>query len=1268
MHMSHKKRASTAFKSMGAAGLAAATIVSGLSFGPVAANAASEAESSMLGKMVIYAPGNWGGYGIPSANSSTIPVINHASSEAGAAARVGDWFVPAVGSIGTIRPANVPNRCATASGSDDRVWLSDCNGSVSQKWEWTRNNGALRALGYTGPYSIALGRGTSEARLTTNAEVNPRRFVKLEELAATVESVDNVAGSAVVSGTATPKAKVTVGGTTVDVRDDGKWTVAVTGLSNGVNNLTAIQTFNNSEVDRKPVQVTIVAGGTLVGVDQGPVSLVRGQSTQVPFLLQNNETRSSMVGSATVTAPEGTTFTPGQSTVAVGYRSGSTGDFRPYSRLDLKDGTRSADGRTMTFTVNTDGGNMVAGEQYRYLLNVTPDEGAAAGSGQMAFVYSGDSSKGGYRATGKTTTNLEVAQRELTAAVDSIDHAAGSAVLKGTATPGATIVVGEQSATANEDGDWSLEITGLESGPNSVLVEQKIGNDTVDSKPVTITINDAAIVGQDGPAATLERGERTKVQAQFETKGDVSRPDAQVTFTAPEGTTFAEGQNTIEGSYKKPGDDWANRSATLTGGDLSMDGKTYTYTFKPTSSTWTLPDASLLRWDIDVVTPADAAEGTSSMTTKLEGTAVEGSFNASSSTRTTIESAEAPAPAPLVVTTPANDSVVDVKRPVFSGTGDEGATIEVRGKSGRLVATTTVKDGVWSVPASFDLNDNSYALDVFQKPLQGKESQTEVRFTIATNPLTTQLTANGRFNDEDLTKPAEIFGNATTGATVTVKDSLGNTVGTAEAVDGEYVIPVPPSFAHFGVNNFTVTQTKNDVTSDQEDVSLDYGMPAPVRISSPQNGDTVAKDGLTFTGTGDEGARIDVRGNVRAIATGTVTDGRWTAPVTLDLPNAIYDLRAVQTTKGGLTTQQPITITITDRTIADLTATAAFDRDDENLPAQVSGTAEPGATVTVRDEDGEVIDTAIANGGRYTITIPPSKAHFGVNEFAVTQTVNGKVSDPLTRTLDYGTPAAPVILTPNNGATVTNGSIRFTGTGATGAKLDMRGNTSSIGDTTIVDGAWTVDVTRQLTPNVYDLHALQTSKGGLTQRSNITVTIQDEQITELTAAGTFPDDVEQEAFISGAAQTGADVVVKEGTTVIKSVKAVDGEYTVQIPATVAGERTFTVTQTVKGNTSEPKTVTLDYGTPAALVVESPTDGSTVPADQVVFTGTGQPGGKVTLGGTVSRLGEANVNAQGNWTITVQRTLVPMDYALYTKQITDGNLIGADDVRTITVTQ
>jgi len=211
-----------------------------------------------------------------------------------------------------------------------------------------------------------------------------------------------------------------------------------------------------------------------------------------------------------------------------------------------------------------------------------------------------------------------------------------------------------------------------------------------------------------------------------------------------------------------------------------------------------------------------------------------------------------------------------------------------------------------------------------------------------------------------------------------------------------------------------------------------------------------------------------------------------------------------------------------------------------------------------------------------------------------------------------------------------------------------------------------VDVTRQLNPAVYDLHALQTSKGGLTQRVNITVTVRNEQITALTANGVFDRDVEQNAVVSGNAQTGADVIVREGTTIIESVKAVDGKYSVTIPATVAGVRTFTVTQTVNGTVSAPKTATLDYGTPADLVIETPGNGGTLRGDQVVFTGTGAPGAKVVLNGTVSRLGSATVNGQGAWTISVERTLTPQAYTLFTKQITKGNLNGPADQRTINV--
>ncbi|WP_433952673.1 Ig-like domain-containing protein [Curtobacterium flaccumfaciens] len=1021
-----------------------------------------------------------------------------------------------------------------------------------------------------------------------------------------------------------------------------------------------------------------------------------------------------------------------------------------------------------------------------------------------------------------------------------------SAVLQGTATPGARIEAKGQSTTADPTtGAWELTVNGLTDGANTINVVQKVDNNTVDNKDVSVTIVEGGgLLGVDQGPVGLERGETTKVPFVVENRVTRTNTKGSVVLTAPDGATFSE-QDTVQGSWRRVGNTaWnASTSIPLSNGRLSNDNTTLTFDVDWASER---PTDQQYRFMIDVAANEDAPEGSSSMDFDFTGTSSTNDFRAQGKTTTTVTDAETPAPDALVVTTPADDSTVDTKRPVFSGTGDEGATIEIRDADDNLIATTVVEDGAWSVPAAADLADGSYEFDVIQTPLTGAPSTEKVSFTVATNPLTTELTAVGAF-DDDVTKPATISGDATTGATVIVKDSLGNEVGRTEAVDGKYSIPVPPSFAHTGVNDFTVTQTKNDTTSPAKDVSLDYGMPAPIRITSPANGSTVQKQGLTFTGTGDEGARIDVRGSSRAIATGTVTDGVWNAPVTIDLSNNVYNLRAVQTTKGGLTTQAPITITITDEApvapltataafnatdenlpaaitgsanpgatvtvkdsngatigtatatngrytitipankahfgvndftvtqtvrgqvsapldrsldygnpaapviqtpangatvtngsirftgtgatgakldmrgntssvgdtkitdgawtvditrqlnpaiydlhalqtskggltqrvnitvtvvneapVAPLTATAAFNATDENLPAAITGSANPGATVTVKDSNGATIGTATATNGRYTITIPANKAHFGVNDFTVTQTVRGQVSAPLDRSLDYGNPAAPVIQTPANGATVTNGSIRFTGTGATGAKLDMRGNTSSVGDTKITDGAWTVDITRQLNPAIYDLHALQTSKGGLTQRVNITVTVRNEQITALTANGVFDRDVEQNAVVSGNAQTGADVIVREGTTIIESVKAVDGKYSVTIPATVAGVRTFTVTQTVNGTVSAPKTATLDYGTPADLVIETPGNGGTLRGDQVVFTGTGAPGAKVVLNGTVSRLGSATVNGQGAWTISVERTLTPQAYTLFTKQITKGNLNGPADQRTINV--
>ncbi|MFJ3379938.1 hypothetical protein ACIPJ2_05985 [Curtobacterium sp. NPDC090217] len=78
------------------------------------------------------------------------------------------------------------------------------------------------------------------------------------KLVAEIRSVDPVAKSAVIAGTATKGARVSIGGqgTVVDA-NTGTWSITVTGLSIGTNPLVAIQEINGIEYDRVPLSVVI---------------------------------------------------------------------------------------------------------------------------------------------------------------------------------------------------------------------------------------------------------------------------------------------------------------------------------------------------------------------------------------------------------------------------------------------------------------------------------------------------------------------------------------------------------------------------------------------------------------------------------------------------------------------------------------------------------------------------------------------------------------------------------------------------------------------------------------------------------------------------------------------------------------------------------------------------------------------------------------------------------------------------------------------------
>lgn len=882
MHMSHKKRASTAFKSIGAAGLAAATIVSGLSFGPAGAASASASANSIaaetpesLGKVPFYFQYGSGFAALSggSGNPTTGFMGNLQSYSTAAAAEAGAPRVTVYKfTDGGLTFKNDANKCVFMTEHDNDAWgkgigvatqnpsSSPCTLDkgifrISEAGQLTnvrygQSIGTLRSgsLGAVGQRMMMLG-GTGFEFPAVDKIVDES---EKKSLVAQVTRVNNIAKSAVLSGTATPGAKVSIGNQEVEAdKTSGAWSITVPNLTVGANELTVIQKVGGTEHDRKTVTATIVEGGTLVGVDQGPIDLERGVSTKVPFVVENRELRSGTKGSVTLDAPEGTTF-DGQTTVQGSWRVVGGTNWSSSASIPLTDGRLSNDDKTITFEVDWSSDRPV-NQQYRFMMDVTADDAAPAGSGAMEFTMPGTSSKGDFKAEGKTTTTIETAEVALDAKVESIDHAAKTAVISGTATPGATVSIGEQSVEADaETGAWSVTVRDLDEGANELTVTQKVGDRTIDDKDLTVTINSAAISGQDGAPVTLERDGDTSVEALFKTNGSISRPQGTVEFTAPEGTTFAAGQNTISGSYKVPGDDWKNTAMTLSNGVRSEDGTKYTYDFRTTTSTWNLPADSLMRWNIKVNTPATAEPSTGSMTTAFTGTAVEGSFNTTSTTATTIEGNRELAP--ITLTGPA--SVTPGVANTFTGTAEPGATFRVLNASGTQIVPGTHEvdeNGNWTFNRIVSNGAANFRF-VIEQTKNGQAVTSEL-FTIDATALAPVTVAT-----PDRVTPGVVNTFTGTGepdATYRVLNISGTQIvpGTLQInAQGNWtfnriVSNGAPNF------RFIIEQTKNGQTEKSELFTINAADLAPVTVANRSVTPGVVN---TFTGTGEPRATYRV--------------------------------------------------------------------------------------------------------------------------------------------------------------------------------------------------------------------------------------------------------------------------------------------------------------------------------------------------------------------------------------------------------------------------
>jgi outer membrane protein OmpA-like peptidoglycan-associated protein len=408
-----------------------------------------------------------------------------------------------------------------------------------------------------------------------------------------------------------------------------------------------------------------------------------------------------------------------------------------------------------------------------------------------------------------------------------------------------------------------------------------------------------------------------------------------------------------------------------------------------------------------------------------------------------------------------------------------------------------------------------------------------------------------------------------------------------------------------------------------------------VDILVPGNGSVVTNPMVTYSGTSAPGATVTVLvGGVRVGAVTANTNGTWEVLATAPLPNGSHTVTATATDTQGNTTADTHTFTVDASTVVEILAPAQG-AVLLNRTVTYSGTAEPGATVTVRvDGQGVGTVTAAANGGWSLGAVTPlaDGAH---TVTATARDIHGNTAtDTNTFTVDTG--SAVEIVVPGNGGVLSNAVVTYSGTAEPGATVTVVVNGNMVGMVTAeANGRWSVTSNTPLPDGQHSVTATASDVHGHTATDTHDFTVDTRTAVDILEPGSGTVLTHPVVTYSGTAEPGASVtVVVDGHPVGTVTVPPNGSWSVDAAATLA-DGVHTVTATVRdaeGHTAtDTETFTVDTRTEVALT--TPEEGAVLTNPAVTYSGTAEPGATVTVVVDGHPVGTVVAEADGRWFVT-----------------------------------
>ena len=832
------------------------------------------------------------------------------------------------------------------------------------------------------------------------------------------------------------------------------------------------------------------------------------------------------------------------------------------------------------------------------------------------------------------------------------------------------------SATADGSGNYSVSLPGSVGANADITATATDAAGNVSTPTTGKTPADADTTAPDAPVITGITGNSTDGYVVTGTAEAGSKVEIKDSTGAVIGSATADGSGNY--SVSLPGSVGANADITATATDAAGNVSTPTAGKTPADADTTAPDAPVITGITGNSTDGYVVTGTAEAGSKVEikdstGTVVgsatadgsgnysvslPGSVGANADITAIATDAAGNVSAPTSGKTPADVDTTAPDAPVITGitgnstdgytvtgTAEPGSKVEIKDSTGAVIGSATADgSGNYSVslPGSVGANADitATATDAagnVSTPTTGK-TPADPDTTAPDAPVITGITGNS-------TDGYVVTGTAEAGSKVEIKDSTGTVVGSATADgSGNYSVNLPGSVGANADITATATDAAGNVstpTTGKTPADADTTAPdAPVITGITGN----STDGYTVTGTAEPGSKVEIKDSTGTVVGSATADGSGNYSVSL--PGSVganADITATATDAAG-----NVSTPTAGKTPADADTTAPDAPVISSVTGNstdgytVTGTAEAGSKVEIKDSTGAVIGSATADGsGNYSVSLPGS---VGANaDITATATdASGNVSNPTTgktpADVDSTAPDAPVItgITGNS----TDG-YTVTGTAEPGAKVEIKDSTGAVIGSATADGSgnYSVDLPASVGPNA-NITVTATDAAGNVSNPTTGKTPADPKVLAAPTITNVTGNSTKGYVVTGKTEAGYTVEIKDGSgKVIGSAKAdSSGNYSVTLPKGSIGANTALTATAIDaaGNVSAPtsgKTPSdVDTTAPDAPVITGITGNST---DGYVVKGTAEPGSKVEIkDSTGAVIGSATADGSGNYSVSL----------------------------------